>query len=58
MAEIWVAVTEYNLPIIGGDGVSHYVPAKVKWERAVLDAGAEVITLAELTIRWPQVGVG
>lgn len=50
MAELWVAVTKYRIPVFCEAGVSHYVPAKVVWERTILDDGYEDIFLKSIEI--------
>ncbi len=50
MAELWLKTLLYNLPIFCGAGVSHYVPAKVKWETAVLDDGQENVYISDIDL--------
>jgi len=51
MAELWVSVAKYNLPVFCASGVSHYVPAKVVWEMAILDDGFSDISMKSIDIR-------
>ena len=50
MADLYRATTQYRLPIFCAAGVSHHVPAEVKWELTILDDGFRKLDMAEINI--------